>query len=125
VLLAFVAIATLQSYSADYAVVMEEAGYINNLYRDLRGFPPAVGGALRARIKVYIDTVRNVEWPVQAEGFVPTEGWKPLDQLHEQLLAFEPETRHEAVAQAEFLRNLNELYKARSARLTVADDHLP
>lgn len=52
-------------------------------------------------------------------------GWKPLYKLHGQLISFEPKTRREAIIEAEFLRVLNELYKAREARLTAAAGHIP
>jgi hypothetical protein len=125
VLLAFIAIATWEALSSTGTVVRQEAGYIDNLYRDSQGFPVAVGGALRERIKQYTDTVVHEEWPVQMQGEVPQAGWEALVKLHTQLLAFDPETRGQAVIQAEFLRNLNQLYQAREGRLAAATDHIP
>jgi hypothetical protein len=62
---------------------------------------------------------------VQRQGEVPGSGWKPLYNLHGQLVSFEPHTSREAIIEAEFLRVLNELYKAREARLTAAAGHIP
>jgi hypothetical protein len=100
--------------------VEAEAGYICNLYRDTQGFPDTVGALMRQTLKEYTDTVIQAEWSVQRRGELPSSGWGPLRKLHGQLVKFQPDTRGEAVIQAEFLRSLNELYKAREARLTAA-----
>lgn len=125
VLLAFIAVATWEAFSSAENVVQEEAGYIGNLYRDTAGFPDAIGGPMRTALKEYCDTVINAEWPLQQQGKRPNQGWKPLYKLHRLLVTFDPQTRGEEVIQAEFLRTLNALYKARETRLTAAAGHIP
>lgn len=125
VLLAFIAVATWEAFSSAEAVVQEEAGYIGNLYRDTEGFPDAVGQPMRQRLREYADTVVQAEWPVQQAGELPSAGWRPLHELHALLVRYEPRTRGEAVVEAEFLRTLNALYKAREQRLTAAAGHIP
>jgi len=125
VLLAFIAVATWESFSSAEAVVQAEAGYIGNLFRDTKGFPEQIGEPMRKALKEYAETVVQAEWPVQQQGELPSAGWKPLHKLHRLLVGFDPQTRGEAVVQAEFLRTLNELYKAREARLTAAAGHIP
>jgi hypothetical protein len=125
VLLAFIAVATWESFAEAARIVQEEAGYIGNLYRDTDGFPEAMGAQMRESLKQYTDAVVHEEWPVQERGKIPEAAWKPLHKLHRQLVAFQPATRGEAVIEAEFLRTLNELYKARETRLTAAAGHIP
>ncbi len=125
VLMAFIAVATWGSFSAAEGIVQEEAGYMGNLYRDTKGFPDKVGDEMRKTLKGYADAVIQEEWPVQQRGELPSAGWKPLHKLHRQLVSFDPQTRGQAVIQADFLRTLNELYKARQARLTAAAGHIP
>jgi len=43
------------------------------------------------------------------EGKVPGAGWHALYKLHKELVTYQPKTLGEAMIQAEFLRNLNEL----------------
>ena len=43
VLLAFIAVATWESFSSAETIVQAEAGYIGNLYRDTKGFPDQIG----------------------------------------------------------------------------------
>ena len=125
VLLAFIAVATWEAFSSAEAAVQTEAGYIGNLYRDTRGFPAAVGQPMREALKDYAETVIHAEWPAQMRGRLPSAGWKPLNALQRQLVGYEPQTRGEAVIQAEFLHTLNQLYKAREERLTAAAGHIP
>jgi hypothetical protein len=125
VLLAFIAVATWEAFASADALVQEEAGYIGNLHRDTRGFPDAVGQPMRKALEEYAETVIHQEWPMQQQGRLPSAGWKPLYDLQGTLVGYQPETRGQAVVEAEFLRTLNELYRVREARLTAAASHIP
>ena len=125
VLLAFIAVATWEAFAEAERIVQEEAGYIGNLYRDTDGLSEAIGVPMRATLTQYTQAVIDGEWPVQQKGEIPEAGWEPLHKLHRQLVAFQPATRGEQVIEAEFLRTLNELYKARETRLTAAAGHVP
>lgn len=125
VLLAFIAVATWEAFTDAERVVEEEAGYIGNLYRDSEGLPASLGAPVRAALKQYTDVVVNQEWPVQQKGEIPSPGWGPLHKVQQQVVAFQPATAGQQVVEAEFLHTLNELYKAREARLTAAGGHIP
>lgn len=125
VLLAFIAVATWEAFADAERIVQEEAGYIGNLYRDTDGLPEALGATMRATLKEYTDTVIDQEWADQQKGSIPKAGWEPLHKLHRELVEFKPSTGGEQVIEAEFLRTLNDLYKARETRLTAAAGHIP
>jgi hypothetical protein len=125
VLLAFIAVATWESFAAAQTMAQTEASYIGNLYRDTEGFPPNVGERMRQDLKRYVDMVIRAEWPVQRQGEVPEAGWASLRDLHLELVQFQPQTPGQTVMQAEFLRSLNDLYRARTARLTAVRGHVP
>src|SRR5215472_11499279 len=57
VLLAFIAVATWESFAEAARIVQEEAGYIGNLYRDTDGLPEAIGVPMRATLTQYTDAV--------------------------------------------------------------------
>jgi hypothetical protein len=78
VLLAFIAIATWESYTAADEIVQSEADYVGSIYRDTEGLPPEVGQSIRNDLEVYIRTVIDQEWPVQREGKMPDQGWDAL-----------------------------------------------
>jgi hypothetical protein len=64
VLLAFIAVATWESYSHAQDIVDNEADYVGSIYRDTQGLPPDMGQSIRNDLQEYVATVVNQEWPV-------------------------------------------------------------
>jgi len=57
VLLAFIAVATWESFSHAQDIVDSEADYVGSIYRDTQGLPPAVGQSIRDDLEQYVTTV--------------------------------------------------------------------
>lgn len=125
VLLAFIAVATWESFSHAQDIVDSEADYVGSIYRDTQGLPPAVGQSIRDDLQEYVTAVVNQEWPVQREGKTPDQGWAPLRKLHSSIVTIEPTTMGQEVIQGELLKVLNELYSARASRLSAVQGHIP
>jgi hypothetical protein len=125
VLLAFIAIATWESFSEAGQIVNSEADYVGSIYRDTLGLPAGMGQAIRSDTQQYVTTVIDDEWPAQQAGRTPNQGWEPLRKIHNAIVTMHPADLGEAVIQAELLRTLNELYRARASRLSAAQGHIP
>jgi hypothetical protein len=125
VLLAFIAIATWESFAQSVDLVDREADCVGSIYRDTQGLPGTMGRDIRADIRVYTDTVIRKEWPVQETGNIPSQGWEPLRRVHSAIATMNPATPGEAVIEAELLKTLNMLYSARSSRLSAVQGHIP
>jgi hypothetical protein len=125
VLLAFIAIATWESFSHSEQIVDREADCVGSIYRDTQGLPPARGATIRADIRQYTDTVIRQEWPQQQAGVIPTQGWEPLRHVHSAIVTMHPTDLGESVIQAELLKTLNNLYSARTSRLSAVGGHIP
>jgi len=125
VLLAFIAIATWESYSEAGQIVDSEADYVGSIYRDTQGLPANMGQNIRSDTQQYVETVVNDEWPIQRDGLTPGQGWEPLRKIHSAIVTMQPIKLGEAVIQAELLRTLNELYRARASRLSAVEGHIP
>jgi len=125
VLLAFIAIATWESFTNSEDIVDREADCVGSIYRDTEGLPPVMGQEIRKDIREYVDTVIRIEWPIQQSGRIPSQGWKPLRRVHSAIVTMQPASRGEAVIQAELLRTLNMLYGARGSRLSAVRGHIP
>jgi hypothetical protein len=125
VLLAFIAIATWESFTNSEDIVDREADYVGSIYRDTQGLPPEMGQEIRKDIRDYVDTVIRAEWPVQQSGKIPSQGWEPLRRVHSAIATMQPSSRGESVIQSELLRTLNMLYGARSSRLSAVPGHIP
>jgi Protein of unknown function (DUF4239) len=126
VLLAFIAVATWESFTAANTVVAVEANYVGNLFRDTIALPEPSRSEIRGELRTYLDLVIDEEWADQARGKIdPSRAWKPLERLHATLVEFHPANLGESVVQAEILRTLNDLYSARRGRLLAASDGIP
>ncbi len=125
VLLAFIAIATWESFTDAERIVDTEADYVGGIYFDTQGLPAQMGVDVRADLRLYVKTVIDDEWPVQRTGNVPSQGWAPLRKLHTAVVTMRPTTLGEAVIEGEILRALNNLYSARSSRLSAVKGHIP
>lgn len=125
VLLAFIAIATWESFSRASDIVENESDYVGGMYLDTAGLQQAKGQEIRDALAKYVSVVIDVEWPIQRQGVTPDQGWKPLRDLATAIATIHPQNSGEAVIEAELLRTWNELYNARSARLSAVQGHIP
>jgi hypothetical protein len=125
VLLAFIAIATWESFSRASDIVENESDFAGGIYLDTQGLPPLKGQPIRDAISRYVTVVINDEWPVQREGKTPDQGWKPLRELNGAIATIQPQNLGEAVIQAELLKTWNNLYVTRSSRLSAVQGHVP
>jgi hypothetical protein len=125
VLLAFIAIATWESFSRASDLVENESDFAGGIYLDTQGLPPAKGQPIRDAIGRYVTVVINDEWPVQREGKTPDQGWRSLRELNTAIATIQPQNLGEAVIQAELLKACNELYETRSSRLSAVQGHVP
>src|SRR5579864_2866968 len=76
VLLAFIAIATWESFSKASDIVESESDYVGGMYLDTAGLPDAKGQDIRNALEKYVSVVIDQEWPIQREGKTPAQGWK-------------------------------------------------
>jgi hypothetical protein len=125
VLLAFIAIATWESFSKASDIVENESDYAGGMYLDTAGLPDAKGQEIRDALAKYVNVVIDVEWPIQRQGKTPDQGWKPLRDLAIAIATIHPQTQGEGVIEAELLKTWNILYDARSARLSAVQGHVP
>src|SRR5271163_1204703 len=125
VLLAFIAIATWESFSRASDIVENESDYAGGMYLDTAGLPDAKGKEIRDALQKYVTVVIDVEWPIQRDGVTPDQGWKPLRDIAIAIATIQPQTSGQAVIEAELLKTWNELYDERSARLSAVQGHVP
>jgi FtsH-binding integral membrane protein len=125
VLLAFIAVATWESFSKASELTDVESTLAGNLYRDTRGLPQPVADQIRGQIRDYLRVVIEQEWPKQRAGIVPTVGWSILNDIHQSVVSINPANAGQIVLMQEMLHGLNELYSARTSRLDAVNGHVP
>jgi hypothetical protein len=126
VLLAFIAIAVWQGYTAADGLVQTEASLVNDMYRGTVSLPPDLAQRLRHDLYAYTDTVVHQEWPQMTKA-VPAQlqGWLILDHFHLGLTGLHPQDAPTLAAQTSMLQLLNKLYDVRRGRFTAAGASLP
>ena len=117
--------ATWESFTRASDIVENESDYAGGMFLDTAGLPEAKGLEIRNALQKYVNVVIDVEWPIQREGKTPDQGWIPLRDLATAIATIHPQSSGEAVIEAELLKSWNELYNARSARLSAVQGHIP
>jgi hypothetical protein len=125
VLLAFIAIATWESFSKASDIVENESDYVGSMYLITSGLPDETGQKIRDALANYVGVVIDDEWPIQRQGVTPDQGWKPLRDIGTAIATIQPQTSGEAVIEAQLLKTFNDLYVARSTRLSAVEGHIP
>lgn len=126
VLLAFIAIAVWEGYTAAGQLVQTEASIVDDMYRGTVGLPSDLAVQLRRDLYAYTETVVTQEWP-QMTTATPKQldGWLILGQAHLGLTGLHPQDPATLSAQASMLELLNKLYDIRRARFNAAEAGLP
>jgi hypothetical protein len=122
---ALTAVSVWQTYSHVSGIVSSEATAINNLWRDLGGYPQRERDAMRETLRGYTNQIIQEAWPAQMQGRVPREGLEWMDRLQGQLFAFEPTTESQKLLHSETLGAYNRLIEARRQRLDAVNTALP
>lgn len=97
VLLAFIAIATWESFSKANELAEAESDFAGAIYLDTQGLPRAMGQDIRNDVSQYVSTVIDQEWPTQRTGKTPDQGWKPLRELNTAIATMQPQNPGQAV----------------------------
>ncbi len=128
VLLAFIAVATWETFKKSDDIVGAEANYVGDVFLNTIGLPDDLSRELRGHLDRYIDTVITQEWPAQREGRSDQDtlqkGWDILADFHFDIARFRPDNAGEAQVQGQLLRSLSNLYDARRGRLLAAREHV-
>jgi hypothetical protein len=126
VLVAFIAVAAWERYSAAEKLADTEASLVSDVYRDTAGLVDEKAAPIRGDLKRYLDQVIGAEWESQRRGRIDSRpAWAMLEQVHIAIARIDPQSLGEAVITGELLRTLNELYNARRSRLLAADAAIP
>jgi hypothetical protein len=148
VLLAFIAVATWESYGKASDLTLDEASLAANLYRDAGSAPEPTRTTARSGIARYLSFVagdpahgKPGEWRAM-RGEVAVEqdngrcqpqtrpiacGWGILAGIRRAVASMAPNPAKpgQAVLMQQMLRDLDALYIARSSRLDAARGHIP
>jgi hypothetical protein len=113
VLLAFIAVAAWEDLLKASEAADREASLIEALYLDAQGIEDkGLVGELRMRLRHYVETVTDCEWPDQGAGHVPDAAEPDLHLIRTTLAAFKPQTSNDIILKEAMLNLLNDLLNA-------------
>jgi len=129
VLLAFISVATWETFSRDQDIADREATTITNLYFgsfDIQS--DIMRMSVQNHLRRYVQIVVGKEWPAQREGrFVPAARIPGRDELvgiNHDLARMNPHTVGDGNIQSQLLTLINQLLAARRERVIAADGHI-
>lgn len=125
ILLALIAVAAWNNYTAASNAAEREAGALASMLRHADGYPEPARQRLQMRLRAYVELVINDEWPALRRGRVSERTIQARDALAREWVAFQPTSTHEQVLYAATARELKEFLDARQARLIAGRTGLP
>jgi len=125
ILLAFVIINTWNYLLSARLVTSQEDDNISLLLHDIAAFPQKEQDKLRAAIREYTVAVRVDEWKAMREGQESPKAWDAIENLYNQIQAYQPQTSQEKIYYTQLIINLNNLLQARRERLNNSASVIP
>lgn len=125
VLLALVAVAAWNNYTAAGNAAESEAAAVSNMFRQFEGFPDPARQQLEARLRTYVERLITEEWPALRRGEVSARTVEARDALSRELVAFEPRDEREQLLYAATAREMELFLDARQSRLAAGSTGLP
>ena len=122
---ALMAVNVLQSYNDVSKIVSGEVTAVNMIYRDVTSYPEPIRTQLQDQLRLYVQDIIQVAWPMQANGEVPVNGIRIMTEFQVILTSFEPTTEGQKLLHGEALRAYNNLIEARRLRLDSVGTQLP
>lgn len=125
VLLAFMATAAWEQYSAAEALARHEADLIGNIYQASHGIPEPAGTEMRADLKAYLVHIVDAEWPAQIAGHMLPAAEPLLLHLDRAVFAMRPADLGQANIQAFMIQGLSDLATERRDRRLATHGTIP
>ncbi|MEJ1230801.1 MAG: hypothetical protein WDM88_09680 [Galbitalea sp.] len=125
VLLALVAVAVYQNYSTVHGVVLDETSALATFYRDVSGLSQPTSGHLQDLLRSYTQHVISVDWPLQRQDIIPSDGTAQISKIQKVLFAYDPKTSGQHAIYLQTIQSFNELVSARRARLNETNLSVP
>ncbi|QFG19859.1 DUF4239 domain-containing protein [Actinomadura sp. WMMB 499] len=102
-----------------------ETQAISETYWAAARLPPAQRDGVRSGLRAYVDTVRDPEWDLMADGRLTPAGWTLLDRVRRDVIAFEADDDELREARAGVLDHLGQITEARHQRAMDARTEPP
>ncbi|MFA6502008.1 MAG: hypothetical protein WCT85_04375 [Parachlamydiales bacterium] len=117
VLLGFGLVSLEEHHGQIIALINEEAYVINDLYRSSMVFPEKTRLEMQRKMKIYVKSVIDEEWPHMFEKLENPVTHQKLKDVWQAFYDFKPKTEQESLWLSKCIDILNELNRARLNRI--------
>ena len=124
-LVGLVAVAGWENFDDVDNLVAKEAAAVGAFYRDISALRPPAKARLQGQIRVYLDEVIHVAWPLHRKGICDLEGSRTLSKIHSELTHYKPMAGADEDLFQEALAAFNRLSEARRMRLGEVGTGIP
>lgn len=121
VLLAMIAVAAWENYSAMGELVTQEASEALNVFRDMEGFPRPFRDRVRGLLLNYVRVVMEEEWPEMRRGLRKEASNEAVEALVSEVVRHRPAEPGESIVYQEVFETMNRLLAFRRKRLMSVD----
>ena len=105
--------------------VQREANAVANIYIDSKELPAFMQANIQAKLKDYIENVKNREWPLMKKGgIVNHDGDYIIEKLTNQIVSYSKSARSDALLTHDMLDEIKLLYDARQQRINQSNSSL-
>ena len=125
VAVAFAIIIAWEQLNTAQATSEHEASDVVNIYRLAAELPESYRDQIQEQALLYAEDVVQEEWPLLAQGQESTNAQKTMDELRQNVQAFEPTTLAEQNIDNRLLTNIEELEDNRGLRLLQSQEGIP
>jgi hypothetical protein len=125
VMVGFVVLVGWEGLNSARATTYSEANQLANVYWASHYLPAPLGPAIADLTVAYANTVVDSEWPLMSQGESSPKAQAILNQIREDVFAFQPRTGQQQALYEQELANVNDLSAARRTRLVSMSDTVP
>lgn len=125
ILLGLVAVGVYANYAAADDLVEREASTLSALYSDTGALPEPHRAKLLTDLRAYAKETIEKDWPIQANGQVPTGGTAYVEAFQRDLLNVHPTIKVDEIAYAGASGQFEKLVELRSNRLVKVTSGIP
>lgn len=125
VVLAFVAIAVWEDFEEANNVTHTEANNLADIYGLADQFPEPKRSRVQGLVRSYAQTVLDEEWALMQDGQSSPQAQALMNDIHQSIEEFEPNSAAEQVIYAQQLSRAEDLADARALRLVEINEGIP
>jgi hypothetical protein len=125
VLLAFVVIISWERFHDAENALARESGAAATVYRLAGGLDETSAATLRTNLSAYLNSVLADDWPAMVRGRSSAVTTRVLSDLYDQVIRYRPPDLGDSNLQADLLKELDDVTRARRERLVMAEGTVP